>query len=285
LEVILIGIFFKDKIIDGQPFEISDSVKSNNMLISSHIASKLKLNVDDDLLMYFVLQPPRVRKFKITGIYETGLEEFDKLYVLADIAHIQKLNGWSKDQVGGFEVLIDDFDDIEKIGNYIYYNVTGPNLFSQTIKEAYSYIFDWLDLQDMNVQIILVLMVLVSGINMISALLVLILERTNMIGILKALGAQSRSIRKIFIYIATYLIGKGLFWGNVIGLSLCLIQQQFGLLSLDQESYYVSVIPISINPMHILLLNIGTLLICVLMLLGPSYVITKITPVKAIRFN
>jgi len=234
--------------------------------------------------MYFIQRPPRMRKFRISGIYETGLEEFDKLYVLADIAHIQKLNDWNKDQVGGFEVLIDNYDDLDKMGDYIYFNIIGPELFSQTIKETRPEIFDWLELQNMNVQIILFLMVLVAGINMISALLVIILERINMIGILKALGAQNRGIRKIFIYIATYLIGKGLLWGNFIGLTLCIIQQQFGIFTLDQKSYYVAVVPINIDILHILWLNTGTLIICVLFLIIPSYVITRITPVKAIRF-
>jgi len=277
--------FFKNNIIEGKNFEVIDSAKTNDILISKHIASKLKLKAGDGLLMYFIQRPPRMRKFKIAGIYETGLEEFDKQYIFADIAHIQKLNDWSKDQVGGFEVLINDYDDLDEIGEQVYLNIIGSELFSQTIRESNAQIFDWLDLQNMNVMIILILMVLVAGINMISALLVLILERTNMIGILKALGIQNRGIRKVFLYIATYLIGKGLLWGNLIGLTLCIIQQQFGIFTLDQESYYVSVVPINIDVLHILLLNSGTLIICVLMLIIPSYVITRITPVKAIRFN
>ena len=276
--------FFKNKIIEGTHFQLSDTLKSNNILISRYIASKLKLKAGDDLIMYFIQRPPRMRKFKISGIYETGLEEFDKLYVMADIAHIQKLNDWRKDQVGGFEVLIDNYEDLDKLGDYIYLNVIGPELFSQTIKETQSQIFDWLELQNMNVQIILFLMVLVAGINMISALLVIILERINMIGILKALGAQNWGIRKIFLYIATYLIGKGLLWGNLIGLTLCIIQQQFGIITLDQKSYYVSVVPMKIDIMYILWLNAGTLIICVLFLIIPSYVVTRITPVKAIRY-
>lgn len=276
--------FFKNKIIEGIHFQLSDTLKSNDILISKYIASKLKLKTGDDLIMYFIQRPPRMRKFKISGIYETGLEEFDKLYVMADIAHIQKLNDWRKDQVGGFEVLIDNYEDLDKLGDYIYFNVIGPELSSQTIKESQSQIFDWLELQNMNVQIILFLMVLVAGINMISALLVIILERINMIGILKALGAQNWGIRKIFLYIATYLIGKGLLWGNLIGLTLCIIQQQFGIFTLDQKSYYVSVVPINIDLLYILWLNTGTLIICVLFLIIPSYVITRITPVKAIRF-
>lgn len=277
--------FFKNKIVEGTHFQLSDTLKSNDILISRHIASKLKLKAGDDLIMYFIQRPPRMRKFKISGIYETGLEEFDKLYVMVDIAHIQKLNDWRKDQVGGFEVLIDNYEDLDKLGNYIYFNIIGPELSSQTIKEIQPQIFDWLELQNMNVQIILFLMVLVAGINMISALLVIILERINMIGILKALGAQNWGIRKIFLYIATYLIGKGLLWGNLIGLTLCIIQQQFGIITLDQKSYYVSVVPINIDLLYILWLNTGTLIICVLFLIIPSYVITRITPVKAIRFN
>jgi len=277
--------FFNSKIIDGASFEIHQDKKSNKIIISKYIASKLKLNVGDDLLTYFIQKPPRMRKFTITGIYETGLEEFDRLYVLADIKHIQKLNDWDSSQVGGFEILIDNFDDLDELGDYVYYKVIGAELFSQTVKEANSQIFDWLELQNMNAIIILVLMVVVAAINMISALLVLILERTNMIGILKALGAQNWSIRKIFLYISSWLIGKAMLWGNIIGLSFCFLQLHFELLTLDQDSYYVSVVPISINWFNILLLNAGTLLICAVALILPSMVVSKILPVKAIKFN
>ncbi|MBE9481863.1 MAG: ABC transporter permease, partial [Bacteroidetes bacterium] len=212
------------------------------------------------------------------------LEDFDKLFIIGDIAHIQKLNRWDENQVAGFEVLIENFNELDKMNELIYHTI-GYDLNTQTIKHVYPQIFDWLDLQDMNVIIILVLMVLVAGITMISTLLILILERTNMIGILKALGSQNRSVRKIFLYNAVYIIGKGLLWGNIAGIGICLLQLKFGIIGLPQESYYVSVVPINLNFSHILFLNIGSLIICFLMLIIPSYIITKITPVKAIRYS
>lgn len=277
--------FFKSKIIQGNTFQVKDGIKSNDIIISKIIADKLRFNVGDDLLMYFIQQPPRIRKFTIAGIYETGLLEFDERYIIGDIAHVQKLNDWDEDQIGGFEVLIDNFDELDEIGDYVYYNVIGAELFSQTIKETNSQIFDWLHLQDMNAIVILVLMVLVSGINMISALLVLILERTNMIGILKSMGAENSAIRRIFLYVATSLLGKGLLWGNVIGIGLCLLQMKFEIITLDQKEYYISIVPVSLDLLQIGMLNIGTMLVCGIMLIIPTMVIANITPVKSIRFN
>ena len=278
--------FFKDKIVKGESFVIDDSIKNNNILISNHIAKKMKLAVGDKMFVYFIQQDGQLRPkdFIVKGIYQTGLEGFDDLFVMADIAHIQKRNGWDKNQVGGFEVLIDDFNDLDRLGDEVYEKI-GYELHSSTIKDQNPDIFSWLNLQDYNVNIIIILMILVAVINIVSALLILILERTNMIGILKAIGLPNWNVRKIFLYNATYLIVKGLILGNVIGIALCLLQQYFGVLTLPEESYYVSVVPIEMNFLHILLLNVGTLLICVLMLIIPSLVITKISPVKAIRFD
>lgn len=277
--------FFEDKIIEGTSFQVVDSVKTDDVLISKKIAAKLKLDVGDDLRMYFIINnKTRGRKLQITGIFETGLEDFDNRFVIGDIGHIQKLNGWTMNEVTGFEVFIDDFDDIDRMGEVVY-NEIGYDLNAQTIKQIYPQMFDWLALQDMNVVIILVLMVLVAGITMISTLLILILERTNMIGVLKALGARNWSVRKIFLYNATYLIGIGLFWGNFFGIMICFLQQKFSIMKLPQESYYVSVVPINFDIMAILLLNVGTLVVCTLMLIVPSYIITRISPVKAIRFS
>ncbi len=278
--------FFNKKIVKGSSFVIDDEKRENSILLSNHIASKMKLKVGDKMFLYFIQQNGQLRPkdFIVKGIYQTGLEQFDNLYVMADIAHIQKRNGWDKNQVGGFEVLIDNYKDLDKFGEYVYENV-GYDLHSSTIKEQYQDIFMWLNMQDLNVNVILILMIIVAVINIISALLILILERTNMIGILKALGMPNWNVRKIFLYNATYLIIKGLIWGNVIGIAICLLQQQFGFLTLPEESYYVSVVPIELNFSNVLLLNVGTLVICVLMLFIPSYVITKISPVKAIRFD
>ena len=279
--------FFENKMRTGKPFKVNDSSRTDDVIISQSLATRLNLKAGDPVRMYFVIKnemQPRGRKFNISGVYETGLEEFDKLYVLGDIAHIQKLNKWDESQVGGFEVFIDDFDELDKMGELVYQTI-GYKINSKTIKQLYPEIFEWLQLQDMNVLIIIALMVLVAGITMISTLLILILERTNMIGILKALGTKNASIRKIFIYNAIYIIGKGLLWGNLIGVGLCIIQAQFGIFKLNQESYYVSHIPINLSLIPVLYINGGTLLLCTLMLLIPTYIITKISPVKAIRFS
>lgn len=279
--------YFKNKIIEGTALTINDSARTDDVIISRSLASLLKLKTGDPLRMYFIINDevqPRGRKFHISGIYQTGLEEFDKLFVIGDIAHIRKLNKWDDDQIGGFEVLIDNFDEIDEIGETVN-NLVGYDLNSQTIKQLQPQIFEWLALHDMNVIIIIALMVIVAGMTMISTLLILILEKTNTIGILKALGSKNRSIRRIFIYNAIYIIGIGLFWGNLIAIGLSVIQLKFGLFKLNEESYYVSEVPINFQLTHYLIINLGTLLICTLMLIVPTYIITKITPVKAIRFS
>lgn len=279
--------FFSDKIVDGRRIEISDTAVSDEVLISKSLASLLRLETGDPLKMYFISgdqSRTRGRRFNIGGIYETGLEEFDRMFVIGDLRHIQKLNHWSSDQVGGFEVFIGDFDKMDEIREFIF-NTISYDLDARSIRDIYPQIFDWLDLQDKNVVIILVLMVLVSGITMISTLLILILERTNMIGILKALGARSLSVRKIFLYNAAYIIGIGLIWGNVLGIGLGLVQKYLEPIKLDQESYYVSTVPIHLDVLPILLINVGTIAVCILMLIVPSYIVTRISPVKAIRFS
>jgi len=277
--------FFSNKIIAGHFPHLSDTGKTNDVLISKNLAALLKLRLNDDIRMYFISGTTTLgRKFHIAGIYETGLEEFDKVYVLCDIKHIQKLNNWQPDEVGGFEVILDNFNDLDKMGKYIYHKI-GMTLDAKTIRDLYPQIFDWLDLQDINVLIILVLMVLVSGITMISTLLILILERTNMIGILKALGMPNGGIRRVFLINAAYIIGQGLFWGNLVGITLCIVQQKYGIITLPQESYYVSVVPVNLDGWNILLLNAGTVVVCIAMLLVPSYVTSRISPVRAIRFT
>jgi len=279
--------YFKNKIVDGHVLIVSDSAKSNDVIISRSLATLLQLKVGDPLRMYFInndeLQP-RGRKFNICGIYETGLEEFDRMYIIGDISHIRKLNNWQNNEVGGFEVMLDDFNDIDKMAETVY-NLVGYDLKSQSIKELYPQIFEWLSLHDMNVIIIIALMVIVAGITMISTLLILILEKTNMIGILKAMGSKNKSIRRIFLYNAIYIIGIGLFWGNVVALGLSWIQLEFGIFKLNQESYYVSEVPINFNLLHYFIINTGTLVVCTLMLIIPTFIITKISPVRAIRFS
>lgn len=278
--------FFDKNLIEGELVRVKEGELKNDLLISKTIADKMKLKVGDKTFIYFIQQNGQLRPkdFIVKGIYKSGLEQFDNLYVLSDIAHVQKRNGWTENQVGGFEILIDSYDDLDKLDLFVYDNI-GYDLHSTTIVRQNPDIFNWLELQDVNVIVIIVLMVVVAVINIISALLILILERTNMIGILKALGMPNWNVRKIFMYNAVYLVVKGLIWGNVIGLGLCFLQMQFGFLTLPQESYYVSVVPVKLNFYNIFLLNIGTLLICAAMMIIPSYVITKITPIKAIRFD
>jgi lipoprotein-releasing system permease protein len=277
--------FFSNKLVSGKPFPTKDTTLSNSVIISKNLADLLKIKVGDPLRMYFIIEnQARARRFLVSGIYNTGLAEFDLKFIFGDIRQIQKLNGWGQDSVSGFDVYINNFNQLDKIGKLVYKEV-GYDLNARTIRDLYPQMFDWLDLQDMNVIIILVLMVLVSGMAMISSLLILILERTNMIGVLKALGARNLSIRRIFIYNAAYIIGKGLLIGNITGISLCLLQKHFSLVSLPQESYFMSVVPINLDILHILFLNAGTLLVCLLMLIVPSFIIARITPVKAIRFD
>ncbi len=276
--------FFNQNLQSGKAITFADSGKTDDILISKKIADKLKFKSGDNLWMYFVQQPPRMRKFKVCGIYESGLEDFDDKYVLCDLQHIQKLNDWKPNQMGGMEISVSNFKELDKVGNLVYSKI-GYDLDSKTIREQYPQLFDWLDLQNINVVVILVMMIAVGAINMITALLILILERTNMIGMLKALGANNDSLRKIFLYQAVFLIGKGLLWGNVIGLGLCLLQLKFGFAHLDQASYYVALVPIQLDWMYILALNMGTLVVCSLILILPSYLVTRISPVKAIRFS
>ena len=287
-----VGRDFKWDILEGWITEgripvYTDSVRSLEIVMSATIADKMNFVLGDDVRMYFVTNgesQPRGRKFQIAGIYSSGMEEFDAQFIYGDIRQIQRLNKWSEDMVSGFEVLVDDFDKVEEIGEEVK-SVIGYHLKSETVNQTEEQILSWLELQDMNVVVIIVLMMLVAGFSVISALLILILEKTNMIGILKALGTMNASIRKIFIYNAIYIIGIGMFWGNVIGLSLCLLQSYFGLLPLPEESYYLSTVPIHFPWTQIIILNVGTLIFCTLMLIIPSYVITRIMPVKAIRFK
>ncbi|KQS46670.1 transmembrane permease [Flavobacterium sp. Leaf359] len=265
-----------------------------DVLISKYLADRLNLKVGDKFNTFFMKensnQLPNLRVFVVAGIYNSGFQEFDATYIIGDIRHLQRINKWKPDQVGAFEVFIDDFNKIEQKGQQVYDNTqnkedASKTLDTQTISEKYYNIFEWLRLFDFNIIVIIVIMIIVATINMVVALLVLILERTQMIGILKAIGANNWSVRKIFLYNAFYLIVRGLLWGNCIGIGLIIIQQQFGIIKLNPDSYYVNVAPAHLDWLYILLLNVGTLIICLAVLLIPSYIITKISPVKAIRFE
>ncbi len=271
-------------IVAGEAPKYTDSIRSKEIVISQNIANKLQLKVGDAVLMYFIQEPPRVRKFYIHGIYHSGLEEFDTRFVIGDIQQIQKLNKWSNNQVAGFEVMIDDYDKMEEITSKVN-DAIGYDLIAKNIRQRYPFIMDWLNLLDTNVYFILGLMVLISGITMMGTILILILEKTNMIGTLKALGATNKSIRKIFIFNALYLIGRGLLLGNLFGIGLAALQYYFKIIPLDPETYYMDAIPIYLDLKYLLALNIGTIFITALMMLWPSHIISRISPIKALRFD
>ncbi len=269
----------------GKIFDAGDTSHPRKILISQSTAIRLNLKVKDDIIIYFIQQPPRVRKFKVAGIYKTGLEEFDKLYALTAISDIQQLNNWSADSVSGFEIFINDVKDITPMGKKINESYIGQNLVAQTMKDISPNIFDWLELQNINEYVILILMTIVAVINMVTALLILILERTNMIGVLKTYGATNSFIRRIFIYHAGIIIFQGIIIGNFIGLGLCYLQSKYGLIRLAEESYYVKVAPVHFDPLFIAIVNIGVLVVCLIVLLIPSYLVSKVSPVKAISFR
>lgn len=286
--------FFEENKVEGSRFQVQDTVRSNQVWVSKQMADMLKLKLGDDLIMFFIHGSeiiPRQRKFQLAGIYKTSLEEFDRLFVLVDINHIRKLNNWKNDEISGYEILVKNFktlpDQEKAVHNLLLRNTVanGPVLQVVSIREKYRHIFDWLGLLDMNVWVILTLMVLVAGFNMVSSLLVVILERAQMIGILKAMGARNWSIRKVFLYFSVMLILKALVLGNILGIGICLIQQYTHVLKLDPTSYYLEYIPINLTIGHLVLLNVGTIAVTMLMLLLPSYFITKVSPEKIIRFE
>ncbi|WGK95606.1 MULTISPECIES: ABC transporter permease [Flavobacterium] len=277
----------KEYLIAGRLPNLSGQLNPE-VVISQFLADRLQLKVGDAFNTFFIKenqnQLPNIRRFKITGIFNSGFQEFDATYIIGDIRHIQRINKWTPNEIGAFEIFVQDFNQIQTVGEEVYQQ-TPSNLDSKTIIEKYSYIFDWLQLFDFNIIVILGVMIVVATINMVVALLVLILERTQMIGILKALGANNWSVRKIFLYNAFYLILRGLFWGNCIGIGVVLIQKYFGVVQLNPENYYVNQAPVYFNLGYIVALNLLTVGVCFLVLLIPSYIITKISPIKAIRYE
>ena len=280
---------FEEFLVDGELPKFSGKLNEETV-ISRTLAGKLNLKVGDSYLSIFLKngdlsQNPNNRRFIVTGIYESGFEELDASYVLVDLRHIQRMNKWAADEVGHFEVFIENFDELEQKTNEIY-GKTISSLDTQNLGNKFFKIFEWLGLFDFNTALIIGIMIIVGGINMITALLVLILERTQMIGVLKALGSQNWTIRKVFLINAAYLIGLGLFWGNLIGVGLLFLQQRFRFLKFpNPEEYYMTYIPVHLPWGDIILLNIGVMVLCLLMLLVPSYAISKISPVKAIKFE
>lgn len=274
-------------LISGRIPLISDTINSDEVLISKNTASKLRLKTNDVLRMWFVSgenQQVRGRRFKVVGIFETGLAEFDNMYIFGDLKHVQKLNNWGQKEVGSLEVTLHNIENIKQIEEDIYY-IIPVELSISTAIESNPQIFDWLDLQDMNVIIIIILMVLVSGITMISTLLIIILERTSMIGILKAMGADNQFIQKVFLLNSLAVLLKGISWGNLVAIVFCLLQLQFGFLKLSAESYFLTEVPIHFSLVHILIINLGAILIWFVTLIIPITIVNQIQPAKAIRYN
>lgn len=279
---------FRDFITEGRTPNVAADEVTDEILMSTYLANRLHLKLGDRCQAIFLkdeaAQAPNQRSFKIVGLYNSGFQEFDASYIFTDIRHIQKINKWQPNQVGNFELFINDFNRIDEVGKQVYEQV-GSFLDSQTIIQKFPFIFEWLGMFDFNIYLIIGIMIVVGGFNMITAILVLILEKTPLIGTLKSLGASDRSIRKIFLYNATYIIGLGLLWGNALGFLLLWLQQQYSLIKLDPATYYVTEVPIAFNPLWIVLLNVCVLFLCLLMLLIPTYVITKISPTKSMKFS
>jgi lipoprotein-releasing system permease protein len=283
--------FFKQNLVEGEIFNVNDTVTTNKVIISKAISQLLKLKTGDSFIMYFAQNPPRARKFVISGIFETSLVEFDKTFVLADIGHIQKLNGWYNNQISGFEITLNNFEKINEVSENIIdllgYDYSKPDKMLKVvpITEKYVNIFDWLNLQDLNVWVILILMTIVSAINMISGLLILILDRINMIGILKAIGASNKFISKIFIYQAGIIVSKGLLWGNIFGILICLLQYYFGIIKLNPESYFLDKMPVNFDLILLILINVGFFILIMAALLIPSNLSSRIEPAKTIKYS
>lgn len=283
--------FLKAYLVEGEIPVFSDSVSSNRVLISKSLATKMKLKLGDKIYTYYIQDDIRARRLTIAGIYQTNFSEYDNLFLLTDLSLVNRLNGWEPEQVSGVEIQVRDYDKLEDITYDIAVDTDnqrdrfGGVYYVRNIEQLNPQIFEWLGLLDLNVWVILFLMIGVAGFTMISGLLIIIIERTNMIGILKALGANNYTIRKTFLWLAVFLIGKGMLWGNAIGLAFCILQSQFGIFKLDPESYYVDTVPVSFNILLFILINIGTLLASVLMLIGPSFLITKINPASSMRYE
>ena len=293
LAVVLKGVdadynwsYINSYLVDGITPQYIDNERSNDVVISKVISQKMNLNVGDPVRIWFVDNDmkARGRKFNVVGVYETGLQECDDRFLYCDLNQIRKLNGWDNGEIGHLEIWVDNQELINDYNEQIYFSIP-TNLVSYTAMETYPHIFDWLELQDMNVVIIIALMLLVAGITIISMLLIIILERTSTIGLLKAMGASNGLIRSIFLKRSCRILLIGMIIGNVIGLGLCLIQSHYNIISLSPESYYLSAVPIELNPWHILMLNVGTFVLWVLMLLLPTMLINNVRPSKSIRFE
>jgi lipoprotein-releasing system permease protein len=283
--------FFRNNLKEGAVFTLSPEETSSEALISRYLANLLRLKTGDSFYTYFVQDDVRARRFHITGIYETGFEDYDKLFVLTDIRQIRRLNGWDEDEASGLEVLVEDYEAIDEITNDLFFELAdtpdrkGNSLYVRSVKELNPMIFAWLDVLDTNVVVIIFLMLAVAGFTMISGLLVIILERIRMIGILKALGQANASIRKVFLYLSFFLIGRGMLWGNVVGIAVCLIQSYAQVFRLDPAIYYLEAVPVDLSLGALLLLNVCTMAASMCMMLAPSRMVASIKPAKSIRYE
>jgi lipoprotein-releasing system permease protein len=277
--------YIRKHLVSGRTINFTDSVKATKeIMISTFTANRLKLKTGDTFIMYFVQNPPRKRPFKIVGIYDIGVEEIDKGFALGDINIIRRLNNWEPNQIGGIELKLKNFSRLQSVSDEIYASLE-INLKSESVQEYFPNIFTWLSLLDINTKVLLILMMIVGVINMITALLIMILERTNMIGMLKAFGMTDYSVMKVFLYNAVYLVGIGLLLGNILGLGFGFIQQYTHVFKLNQSSYYLAYVPIEFHLTDVLLLNLATLVICLIVLIVPSMLVSRVSPLKAIRFK
>lgn len=284
--------FLRQNLVDGEIPAFSDKDSKQKLLISKTIADKLKLNTGDRIYAYFVSNDDvRLRRYTICGVYQTNLTQFDNALCFTDIYSVAKLNNWKPDQCTGAELAVADIDRLEETADSVARKINrkadkyGEIFTSQTIYEAYPQIFSWLGLLDINVWIIIALMICVAGFTMISGLLIIILERTQMIGVLKALGATNATVRHTFLWFAVFIIGRGMLLGDIIGIGLVALQRQTGFVKLDPATYYVSTAPMELNIPLVLLLNVATLLVSVAVLIAPSYLISRIHPAKSMRYE
>ena len=283
--------FFRRHLVEGEFPQFSDSASTNRVVISKVIADKMKLKLGDKIDTYYIQDDVRARRLTVVGIYQTNFSEYDNLFLLTDLCMVNRLNKWQPDQVSGLELELYDYDKLEEATYQIADEIGqspdpyGADYCVLNVEQLNPQVFAWLSILDVNIWVILILMIGVAGFTMVSGLLIIIIERTSMIGVLKSLGANNFTIRKLFLWLAVFLIGKGMLWGNVIGLAFYFVQKGFGVFRLDPETYYMDTVPVSLNIWIFLLLNVGTLLASVIMLLGPSYLITRIHPANSMRYE
>jgi lipoprotein-releasing system permease protein len=275
---------FEKSLVEGRLIQFPDSGYSSEIILSRKIADQLRLKAGDDVLMYFVQNPPRARKLTVAGIYQTDMEEFDNSLIVGDLALVQRLNDWGEDTVGTYEIYLNDFQKLDAVAETIF-DLMAPDMFLQKVTETFRPVFDWLILLDRNTAVFLVLILFVASFNMISILLVMIMERTPLVGLLKTLGSPDGQIRAIFMRVGIYMITRGLFIGNGVGLLLCWLQSRFGLIPLDPVNYYMDTVPIHLDWGIVLLINVLSLAVVGLVLFIPTYVITRIQPIRALLFK